>query len=194
MRKFSLCLFIVLVVSCAAQEPVVIEEEEKPEEIESVTELFEPLSLLKNDVVVEPPEFEVKKIDYESLIPVELKIDTSQKSLDELVWGWRVQIGIYIDLDYVIEISDKAGRLLDERVYLDFDAPFHKVRVGDCFLRKDANELLEKVRRAGFYDAFIMPTMVYKYPELRRQREEERRRVESDSVNVEINQEPDSER
>ena len=185
MKKFVLVsLMIVLFVSCATREPVK-KEEEKKKEPESVAELFEPISMLKDDVVIPPPKWEIKEIDYEALLPPELKmIDTAHISIDEMVQGWRVQIGFFKMVDNAIEVSDKVSSMLDEGVYLDFDAPYHKVRVGDCTSRKDAMELLQKVRKLGFSDAFIIPTMVYKYPELRRQREEETRKAEQDTTNI----------
>ncbi len=188
MRKIIPIFLIILYLSCAAQKPVTKEKETEPEETENVTVLFEPLSLLENDVQIEPPKWEIKKIDYESLLPPQLRTDTTQISLNEMVQGFRVQVGVYMNLNYAIEISDKASGLLDESVYLDFDPPFYKVRVGDYFLRKDAMELLEKVIIKDFEDSFIIPTTVYKYPELKKQEEKEKRKAESDSVDVNIMQ------
>lgn len=187
MKNFILFLsVIILYLSCATREPVRKEEEKKKDETESIAEVFEPLSMLKDDVVIPPPEWEIKKIDYDALLPPELKIiDTSRIFIDEVVQGWRVQVGFFKVVDNAIEVSDKANGLLEEEIYLDFDAPYHKIRVGDCISRKNAMALLEKVKKLGFSDAFIIPTIVYKYPELRRQKEEESRGVEQDTLNVE---------
>lgn len=179
-------IVIILCLSCATREPVRKEDEKEKDETEDIVILFEPLSILKDDVVIPPPKWEVEKIDYDALLPPELKmIDTSHISLDEMVQGFRVQIGFFSVVDYAIELSDKANSLFEDDVYLDFDAPNHKVRVGDCVSRKDANTLLEEAKTLGFSNAFIIPTKVYKYPELRRQREEELRKVEQDTLNVE---------
>ena len=190
MRKLELLfmLFFTIYLSCATKEPVVKKEieEEKKEEAEEVTEVFEPLSLLKDDVVLTPPKWEIKKIDYDALLPSELRqIDSLKISLDEMTPGFRIQIGNFRILEYAIEISEKARSLIEDEVYLDFAAPFYKVRVGDCNSRKDAQALLEGVKRIGFHDAFTIPTMVYKHPELRKQREEERKKAEADTLNIE---------
>lgn len=187
MKNFILLLLVIMLyISCATREPVRKEDEKEKDETEDTVILFEPLSILKDDVVIPPPKWEVEKIDYDALLPPELKmVDTSHISLDEMVQGFRVQIGFFKLVDHAIELSDKASSLFEEDVYLDFAAPFHKVRVGDCVSRKDANALLEEAINLGFSDAFINPTTVYKYPELRRQREEELRKVEQDTLNVE---------
>jgi len=187
MKNFILILLVIMLyISCATREPVRKEEGKKEDETEDIVTLFEPLSILQDDVVIPPPKWEVEEIDYDALLPSELKmIDTSHISLDEMVQGFRVQIGFFPSVDYAIELSDKANSLFEEDVYLDFDAPNHKVRVGDCVSGKDAEVLLEEAKKLGFSNAFIIPTMVYKYPELRRQREEELRKVEQDTLNVE---------
>ena len=183
--------FLLLYLACATKKPAIKEEEK--EETESIATTFEPLSMLKDDVVITPPKWEIKEIDYDALLPPGLKIiDTSNISLDEMVHGWRVQIGYSMLVDQAIELSDRASNKLEEVVYLDFDAPFHKVRVGDCNLRKEAMAVLEKVKKLGFSDALIIPTMVYKYPELRSQREKEKKKAEADSLNAEPKMETDA--
>jgi len=187
MKNFILFLLVIMLyISCATREPVRKEDEKEKDETEDIVVLFEPLSILKDDVVIPSPKWEVEKIDYDALLPPELKmIDTSHISLDEMVQGFRVQIGFFKDVDHAIELSEKASSLFEEDIYLDFDAPNHKIRVGDCISRKDANTLLEEAKKLGFSNAFIIPTTVYKYPKLRRQREEELRKVEQDTLNVE---------
>lgn len=186
-RDFIFIVLLILFLSCAGEKNTVKKEDEngKPEE---VIKTFEPLSMLKDDVDIPPPKWETKEINYESLLPPKLKIaDTSVVSLEEMIQGWRVQIGGFFKTEKVenaIGIADKARDLLEEVVYLEFEAPFYKVRVGDCNSRKDANALLEKVKKNGFSDALIIPTRVYKYPELRKQRELEKKEAEMDTVNA----------
>ena len=155
---------------------------------------FEPIVLPGENIAVaknlDEAEWEYYKVKYVEPFFINYTTPTitngsySDISIDEMVQGWRVQIGFFKMVDNAIEVSDKVSSMLDEGVYLDFDAPYHKVRVGDCTSRKDAMELLQKVRKLGFSDAFIIPTMVYKYPELRRQREEETRKAEQDTTNI----------
>ena len=183
-RDFIFIVLLILYLSCAGGKNTVKEEDEKGKP-EDVVKTFEPLSMLKDDVDIPPPKWEAKEIDYELLLPPELKIaDALAISLEEMVQGWRVQIGIFTTVDDAIEIADKARDLLDVAVYLEFDAPRHKVRVGDCNSRKDAMVLFEKVKKLRFFDALIIPTRVYKYPELRKQRELEKKEAEVDTVNA----------
>lgn len=180
--NFIFVLLLIFYFSCAGEKNAVKEKSEQ----EDIVTMFEPLSMLKDDVNIPPPKWEAKEIDYESLIPPKLKFaDTLAISLEEMIQGWRVQIGFFKTVENAIGISDKARDLLDEVVYLEFDAPFHKVRVGDCNSRKDAMVLLEKIKKLGFADALIIPSRVYKYPELRKQRDLERKETKIDTVNIE---------
>ncbi len=191
MRVFLYLLFIIIVsLNCATQQEVAVVEDEPKEEVtESVIEGFEPLSMLKDDIEIPPPTFEIKKIDYKDLLPADLKmLDSVSISIDDMIPGFRVQVGFFKKVEYAIEIKEKANSMFEEEVYLDFNQPWHKVNIGDCQTRKDAMTLLQKVKRNGFNDAFVTPTRVYKYPELRRQkRETEREQYGADSLNVENN-------
>ena len=166
---------------------LVVEDEPKEEVTESVVEGFEPLSMLKDDIEIPPPTFEIKKIDYKDLLPTDLKmLDSVSISIDDMVWGFRVRVGLFQKVEYAIEIKEKANSIFEEEVYLDFSQPWHKVNIGDCQTRKDAMTLLDKVKRNGYSDAFVTPTRVYKYPELRRQKREEEK-SKADSLQVKEN-------
>ena len=174
MRVSLYLLFIIIVgFNCATQQKAVVENEPEEEAADSVVEGFEPLSMLKDDVEIPPPTFEIKKIDYKDLLPTDLRmLDSVSISIDEMAPGFRVQIGLFQKVTFAIEKRERAYSIFEEEVYMDFAAPFHRVKVGDCLTRKDAMTLLQKVRKNGFPDAFITPTRVYKYPELRRQKRE----------------------
>ena len=187
MRKLSIFAFLLMIhFNCATQKEIVTDEiEEKTGETEEVTIDIEPLSMLKDDVILTPPKWEIKKIDYNALLTSEFRqIDSLKISLDEMTSGFRVQVGSFREIAHAIEFFEEASSTVEEEVYLGFDQPFHKVRVGDCSSRKNAHTLLDKVRRNGFSDALIIPTRVYKYPELRRQEEENRKKAEADTLNV----------
>lgn len=188
MRLYYLLFIVIIGLSCAAQQETAVVEEESEEVVtESVIKGLEPLSMLKDDVEVPAPEFEIKEIDYKDILPSELKkLDSVNISIDEEAPGFRVQIGFFQKIDFAIEIQEEARNKFEEEVYLDFAAPYNRVRVGDCLTRNDANMLLQKVRRAGYRDAFVTPSRVYKYPELRKEKREEER-SKADSLRIESN-------
>ena len=183
-----LCI-IILFFNCATQEKVVVQEKAVEKETKSVIEDgFEPLSVLKDDVDIPPPEFKIEEIDYKDLLPVELKmLDSVNISIDDMAPGFRVQIGIFVNVESAIEMEDKVRSLFEEDVYLDFNPPWHKVSVGDCLTRRDAMTLLQKVKMKGFEDAFITPAKVYKYPDLRSKKKEETEILNVDSLNTREN-------
>ena len=45
-------------------------------------------------------------------------------------------------------------------VYLEYDAPYYKVRVGDCPTEWQGEELLQLARRLGYPDAWLVHTII----------------------------------
>ena len=53
-----------------------------------------------------------------------------------------------------------AEEIFDRPVYLDYEVPYFKVRVGSFRNRDDAEQYLPRVRAAGYTDAWVVMTMV----------------------------------
>jgi hypothetical protein len=54
----------------------------------------------------------------------------------------------------------EARERFDEPVYLEYDAPYYKVRVGDCPTEEQGDELLKVSRRLGYPDAWLVRTII----------------------------------
>jgi cell division septation protein DedD len=75
-------------------------------------------------------------------------------------YGYRVQIFASSQKDRAEEIAAEARTRFSERVYVVYDAPFYKVRVGDCITRQEADVLKEKASAQGYEAPWVAETMV----------------------------------
>ncbi len=77
-----------------------------------------------------------------------------------LVLGYRVQIISTPSEEVAREVRKEALLKFEEPVYVMFDAPYYKVRVGDCLSRFEAEELQQKAIEKGFGQAWVVRTLV----------------------------------
>lgn len=74
--------------------------------------------------------------------------------------GYRVQL-VATDAEFEARaVEEKALIEFDENVYLIFDSPTYKVRIGDCVSRLEANELRKKAANLGYRDAWVVQSRV----------------------------------
>ncbi|RKZ24664.1 hypothetical protein DRQ26_07100 [bacterium] len=71
-------------------------------------------------------------------------------------WGYKIQIYISLQQEDAQNVAETAQNKLDEKVTVEFDPPYYKVRIGNCVTSEEAEELLEKVKRIGYPDAWIV--------------------------------------
>jgi hypothetical protein len=90
--------------------------------------------------------------------------DAEAKEL-ELVSGFRVQLLFTPEIDEANNIKNGVTPLVKEAVYVKFEAPYYKVRVGDCQNRLTANQLLKTLVDLGYKNAWIVPDKVHKNPQ-----------------------------
>jgi len=169
---------------CGTQETV-IEQEEVPQITQAEAEAYiDPLSLPYDEVVIPEPHWEVEKKDWDEIIPPEMREpDTSEVDIDEMVMGYRVQIGDYQNPVQASEIQTLVIDEFEEQVYLEYDAPFYKIRIGDCLSRWEAETLQEVAVRKGYRSAWVVRTMVYRYADLRKEMIEE---AKADSLIIDM--------
>ena len=81
----------------------------------------------------------------------------------ELVTGFRVQVSFTDNIEQANKIKDDLSSLLaNQPVYVVFESPYYKVRVGDFLSRPDANITLKTLIDRGYKDAWIVPDKVMK--------------------------------
>lgn len=75
--------------------------------------------------------------------------------------GFRVQLYSTTDLDAAFARRDSLSRQLQtDTVEIVFDAPYYKLRTGNCTERKAAETLRQSIIAKGVPDAWIVPDYV----------------------------------
>ncbi len=98
-----------------------------------------------------------------------LNIITSEAGANT-VPGFRVQVSSTQNLLEAISTESLADSLLPNyNVYIVYDAPYYKVRVGDFRSRYDADRAITYVISHGFPDAWPVPDNVFRNPKDRKQ-------------------------
>ncbi|BFN36874.1 SPOR domain-containing protein [Fidelibacter multiformis] len=74
--------------------------------------------------------------------------------------GYRVQIVSTQDVDQAENVADRAMEFFNQPVYIIFESPYYKVRVGDFLSDLDAMDVERKARQNGYPGAWIVPSDV----------------------------------
>lgn len=86
-------------------------------------------------------------------------------SVAETTDGFRVQISFTKEIDQASQLRDTVSSLLPEEwVYVVYDAPYYKVRIGNFQDRPSANRMMEQLIRRGYGEAWIVPDRILKNP------------------------------
>ena len=174
-RMFTLILYgslsLVVWISCASPKEVVKPAE--PKSAVSVEEIsIDPLQLLGDDITISPPTWEVRSVPIDTAIPealLNVEIDTTIHEEDLEVMGYRIQLFSTDDFVSATAAHEQAMLEFSETgVYLAYDAPYYRIRIGDFQNRIDAESFLNRVVRMGYSDAYSVPSRVFSNPELRR--------------------------
>jgi cell division septation protein DedD len=67
---------------------------------------------------------------------------------------YRVQIGIFEERQSAERRAEEARLKVDQKVYVEFEPPFYRVRVGDFITRKEAEEYVRILQDYGFRGSF----------------------------------------
>lgn len=67
--------------------------------------------------------------------------------------GYRIQIGIFADHNDAETVASKARAVISHNVYVVFEEPFYRVRVGDFRSKRAVEKALREVRSKGYKDA-----------------------------------------
>ncbi len=114
---------------------------------EEYIEDFDPLTLNDDDIVIAPEEKDaVTEPGY--IRDTDLPAVDVEKA-ESMVQGYRVQILATKDEQKAREEKRKAILNLSDKVYLIFESPYYRLRVGDCRTRKEAEELRDQIVRTG---------------------------------------------
>ena len=161
-RLLSLTLFLVVIIllaGCAPSPPPLPEEPLEPTRKAPQDESFDPLSVEEEEVIV-LPESKLKPPPEGTITVGAEKEGEPAAGAAEEVLGFRVQI-FATDLEFEARTVEEEALIdFEQSVYLVFDSPNYKIRVGDCRSRAEANKLRQKAIELGYRDAWVVQCKV----------------------------------
>ena len=114
--------------------------------------------ILPSDFVDNPPNLpNVVLPSFDDSSDSEVSIDTN---LINSVKGYRIQVAISQDEKDLIDIKEKLEVVIKENIYIKFELPNYKLRVGNFDSRKKAEAYRNKVIRLGYRSAWVVPTLI----------------------------------
>ncbi len=165
MKSFKILRYVILILflfSCSVSQfgwkegPVTGKKESS-----GFVEDFDPLTLNDDDILIDPVD---RSEQSESTIQSQLnEVPSEQEATDkEMVQGYRIQLLVSRDEERAIEEKKKAIFQFPEvGVYMIFETPYYKIRIGDCQSEKEAEQLKNEAIKKGFNDAWQVPSKVY---------------------------------
>jgi hypothetical protein len=157
-KKAAYLIFATLfmVAGCSGTKEVV-KDNNPPPDTYRYDESFDPLSLEDDDILIEG-DTQSPVIDN-----TETKSDSGEEIKLKEITGFRVQIFATKDIEtaslFELEASERFGHL-DHKIYLIFEAPLYKIRVGDCKDRMQAEELRDLATQYGYRESFIVKSKI----------------------------------
>ena len=156
MKTLIIFLSFFFIFSCSSSEQMVDKDDQQKSN--PYDESFDPNSLNDDDIVVH--KFDAISVDNDN-------ISGSASSQQEVVYkdvkGFRVQIIATKSIETATLSEQEAKDLfenMNHKIYLIFDAPLYKLRVGDVTRRDEAEEIRDVAKDYGYREAFIVPTKV----------------------------------
>ena len=131
-------------------------EKEKVEQVED----FDPLSLHDDDILPAESKEQTDRGEREREVEFVVSPETEETKDEEQVQGYRVQIFVSSNLGSAQKIKTEAEEFFPNEVYLQYDAPYYKIRVGNCLTRREGDLLKERAVRHGYRDAWVVRSLV----------------------------------
>ncbi|MBD3374687.1 hypothetical protein GF406_06615 [candidate division KSB1 bacterium] len=159
MKKYiMLNLVVSLMLACAGSQPErqpLPDETTKKQEPPEIVETFDPMTLGEYD------QFSVQPIQKEEPFDLEGWVKGYKgKSDEKRINGFRVQLVSTRDEEEARLIRSEALLDLEQPVYLSYDNPYYKVRVGDFTTRSQAERYKERLALQGYPDAWVIRTII----------------------------------
>ena len=163
MRSAFLIGVLWLMILAASCMPVPPTEEDERGELVRVEKDFDPLAQDRERPIVITKQGEEStgmEIPQEDQPSPGLPGDSLSMSHPGVTQGYRVQIFLSDSLQEAVRVMAEARKRFEEEVYLEYDAPYYKVRVGDCQTESGGQKLLKAAHGLGYKDAWLVYTMI----------------------------------
>ena len=169
--KFCALCFVLLIGCAGSKQVSTVDKVDSPSV--NLNESFDPASL-------DDYEFEIEKktkadmgaLDIDEFLKGGAQVDSLEEN--ELITGYRVQLIATRSVVEARAVKKEALLTFEDLVYMTFDDPYYKVRLGDETSRFDANDLQEVAVSKGYFGAWVVRTMVNKNPKFLLEKDEQK--------------------
>jgi len=110
----------------------------------------------------------------------EKKWSRSLEEDEQYKLGYRIQIYTTTNLDSALAMEDSIKKRFNLASYLEHDAPYYKIRLGDFITYDEADTCLQKIKGYGYQEAWIVRSEICRPCRLQRLGQ----KIISDSVRV----------
>lgn len=166
----TIVLFSMFMSGCAAKRGKVTEKSNRTDPARYFADTLSTRSMrqvedlpplrLPNPAFFVPP-IEIKPEPYEFTKKVPQKpVETLPLLSEKLIEGYRIQLYSGREQALARKVKTEVESRFQHSVYLVYEAPQYKVRIGDFIERGDAGVLLRELRKAGYRDAWIVRSLV----------------------------------
>ncbi|MCD6245431.1 SPOR domain-containing protein [candidate division WOR-3 bacterium] len=143
---FAIVTLLLILVSCAPKK-------QNQKEVISDTTAYKPIIMEENTEDTTDVDTEAMSTSADttkSTVDTTISITTAPQS------GYRVQVFATFSEEKADMIANQVRERTTEPVYVEYIAPYYKVRVGDCTTRDEAESLKSNLFGLGYSDAFIV--------------------------------------
>jgi hypothetical protein len=169
MRLTAVCLLVLLTIfvfGCSAstgsryEKKEVVNKEEKEENEEQITEDFD-ITLYKTEIELESEELPTGELPSDVWYEYEENDNKLGKNVTGTTDGFRVQVVATDNIEEANQTrSEIYSKTANKEVYINFEPPFYKVKVGDFTSRQDAEDLKFMFNQLGYKEARIVQETV----------------------------------
>ncbi len=160
---FGIILFTVLIVGCSSSKSSLPDKRVKNGQIK------------EKKIPISEYEITLNPVEYDQEIEIAQKARSEEKKVqspleipkdsmvvqEEVVQGFRIQIFSSSNVDEISLMKNLAlEKFVGDSIYVVYDAPVYKVRIGDFVNRYEANQRLPEFVEKGYRDAWIVPDMI----------------------------------
>jgi hypothetical protein len=69
---------------------------------------------------------------------------------------YRVQFFATKYPDEASQVAETVAGMVSEKTYIDYKTPYYWVRAGDCQTKEEADRLLQKIKRLGYQESWVV--------------------------------------
>jgi len=99
--------------------------------------------------VVLPNFVEDEDIDYSNTL-----------NIGNVVQGYRIQVIASENQEDLVLVKEKLESVIKEKIYIQFELPNYKLRIGNFSSRKKAEAYRTKIVRLGYRSSWVIPTLI----------------------------------